>query len=200
MCDVCGAPRVPRLDRSLTYSGREAPLLRRADEARKGRARWRAAAIGGGIVLPIAGIFFLALILIFGAKLSLLLTALLFLAPIAAFLAFAAGRAAARGREIGPAIDGAWLMVANDIAQQRGAALTTASLARALGVEEPQAEELIALVDVDKLTSPAVTQGVRIAVPEAAPPGYTQIAAAEDEAALAEQLAAEEKARREAGQ
>jgi hypothetical protein len=198
VCDVCGAPRVPRFDKSIAYSGREAPLLRRADAARKARAGWRGAAIATGIVLPITAFFFLALLALVGMKVWAILTALLVLAPLAIFLAFAIGRASARGREIGPAIDSAWLAVATDIAQHQGAALTATSLARALGVEEPQAEELLALVDVERIAGPSVPRHVRIAAPEIAA-GPTQIAAAEEEAALAEQIAADEKARREAG-
>jgi hypothetical protein len=193
VCDVCGGPRVPRLDKSITYSGREIPLLRKADAARKGRAGWRAAAAAGGLLLPFMLLVFGALIAIFGASFGLVLTALVLTAPVGAFLATALSRAGARGREIGPALDAAWLAVAGDVARQTKGALAAPALAQRLGIEEAQAEELIALLDVNEMVSP----GMRIEVPpeRAAPPGPTQIASAEEEAALAEEAAVEARAR-----
>lgn len=191
-CDVCGGPRVPRLDRQIRYSGREAALLRKADAARKARAGWRAAAIADGLLLPFTLVIFTALLLIFGASVGLVLVALLIVAPIAAFLAFALARAGARGREIAPALDAAWLAVATDVAQQtRG--LTAQVLAQKLGIEEPQAEELMALLDVNE----AVGAAPRLRIdPGPAPVGATHVAAAEEEAALADQIAAEARAGR----
>jgi hypothetical protein len=201
VCDVCGGPRVPRLDRSITYSGREVPLLRKADAARKSRAAWRAAAVASGMLLPFVLLIFVALLAIFGVKLGLVLTALVLAAPVGAFFATALSRAAVRGREIAPAIDAAWLAVAGDIARQSKGPLTAQGLAQRLGVEEPQAEELMALLDVNEVLSPG---GMRFEIPSppqgrvaegAAAPGPTQIASAEEEAALAEQAASEARAR-----
>jgi hypothetical protein len=201
-CDVCGGPRVPRLDRSIQYSGREAALLRKADAARKGRAGWRAAAIADGLLLPIVLLVFTALWLLFGPGAGMVLVALVMVTPIAAFLAFAASRAGARGREISPALDAAWLDAATDVARQVPD-LTAAALARQLGVDEPQAEELMALLDVNASLgvgsagerAPAIT-GPRMRV--AAGAGQAPVGAAdeiaiaerEDEAALAERIEA----------
>jgi hypothetical protein len=194
VCDVCGGPRVPRLDTSIKYSGREIPMLRKADAARKGRAGWRAAAVAGGLLLPFMLLIFGALIAIFGASAGLVLTALVVTAPVGGFLAMALSRAGARGREIAPAIDAAWLAVAEDVVRRSKAPVTAAALAEKLGIEEAQGEELMALLDVNADLSP----GMRIEdLPAriAEPPGMTQIASAEDEAALAEQAAAEARAR-----
>jgi hypothetical protein len=190
-CDVCGAPRVPRADRSLQYSGREAPLLRRADAARKARAGWRAAAVAGGLLLPFTLLILAALLLIFGASAGLLLAALVVIGPIAAFLAFALSRASARGREIGPALDAAWLAVATDVARQTPG-LTADVLAAKLGIDVAQAEELTALLDVEAAApSGAGRAPSRLRVGDAdaaaAQPGLEMV---EEEAALAERIEA----------
>ncbi|APR82972.1 Hypothetical protein A7982_08321 [Minicystis rosea] len=186
---MCGGPRVPRLDRSIDYGGREAPLLRRADAARKARAGWRAAAIAGGLLLPFVLLLFGVMFLVFGLKLALVAVSLMALLPVAAFVAFAVSRAGARSHEIAPAIDAAWLAAATAIAQQSRGPVTTASLSQKLGIEEPQAEELMALLDVNE----AVTgRRVRIgAGPTSLPTQPTQVASAEEEAALLEQASAE---------
>jgi hypothetical protein len=190
VCDVCGAPRVPRFDRSIKYSGREIALLRKAESARKARALWRAAAIADGLLLPIALILIAGLMVIFGANAALVVAALLVVLPIGGFLAFALSRAGTSGDEIEPALDAAWLSAATDIARQTND-VSVAALAHKLGIEEPQAEELMALVDVNEMVSPGAR--MRVEAPPAAAPGETQVAAAEEEAALVEQMAAEEK-------
>lgn len=209
VCDVCGGPRVPRIDRGIAYSGRELPLLRKADAARKGRAGWRAAAIASGLFLPFIGLFFGALLLVFGLSFTLVTLALISLTPVAGFLAYAMSRAGARGREIGPALDAAWIAAATDVAQQLPGPLTAAELGRKLGIEEPQAEELMALIDVNDALRPRA----RIAVDRGAPVSAvspTQIASgpptqlssasptqlAEEEAAIGEAAAAEEAQRK----
>jgi len=203
VCDVCGGPRVPRLDASMAYSGREAPLLRKADAARKARAGWRAAAIATGLLLPFVLLIFGALLLIFGASVGLVIVALLALGPIGAFLAFALGRAGERGREIAPAIDAAWLSAATEIAQQGRSQLSAATLAQKLGIEEPQAEELMALIDVNESISPRVRIGAPVSMPSAAigalPTQPTQVASPVEEAAILEQAAAEAEVERRKG-
>lgn len=201
VCDVCGAPRVPKADPALRFSGREAPFLRKADAARKARAGWRGAAIATGLLLPFLLAIFLVLTLLFGVSFGLIIAALFAAAPVGAFLAFALSKASARGREIGPAIDAAWLSAATDAAAQARGPVSARKLAAMLGVEEPQAEELVALLDVNEALSPGPR--VRIAPPSsplgAAPTAPTQVAGAEDEAALIEQLAADEESQRRKG-
>jgi hypothetical protein len=196
VCDVCGGPRVPRLDRSIQYSGREAALLRKADGARKARAGWRAAAIAGALLLPLVLLVFSALLLLFGAGAGLIVTALAATAPVAAFVAFAALRAGSRGQEIGPALDAAWLSAATDVARQtRG--LTAPALARTLGIAEPQAEELMALLDVNAAVGapPPGAPQVRIDPGAAAQPARIADFASSEEEALAEQIEARARAR-----
>jgi hypothetical protein len=206
-CDVCGGPRVPQLDRSIQYSGREAALLRKADAARKARAGWRALAIGVGLLLFILLVAFAALLLLLGPGATLFLTALVMGAPIAVFVAVAARRAGASGREITPALDAAWLSAATDVARQTPG-LTAPTLAQKLGVEEAQAEELMALLDVDAalametpkpparpITSAPTRPPSRPAPPITGPrlrvgADEAALAEQEDEAALAERIEA----------
>jgi hypothetical protein len=156
---------LPRLDRAIRYSASVAEHLRAADAARKARAGWRAAAIADGVLLPFVFLLFGTLVILFGASGALVAVAFLMLAPIAAFLAFALSRASASSARIAPLLDAAWLAAAGDIARQtRG--LTATTLAAKLGIAEPQAEELIALIDVNASLTPAL----RIAdPPEVAP-------------------------------
>ena len=198
VCDVCGGPRVPRVDRAIQLSGREAALLRKADAARKGRAGWRAGAIASGLLLPFVALVIAALLLVFGWSFGLVATALVALAPVGGFLAYAAGRAGARGREIGPAIDAAWISAATDVARQTSGPISAVDLGKKLGVEEPQAEELMALLDVNDALSPRT----RIVVDPPSPgsaAGPTQLASAEEEAAAIEQSEAEAEAQRRKG-
>jgi hypothetical protein len=193
-CDVCGAPRVPHLDKSIRYSGRETALLRKADAARKARALWRAAAVAGGLLLLFTLAVFSVLLLIFGANVGLVLGALLAVGTAGLLLALTVLRAGAQGHAIQPALDAAWLAVATDVAQQTEG-LTASTLARKLGLEEPQAEELMALLDVNGVMSPAP----RLRIDPGAARGATQVPGAEEEAALAEPIAADTSARARGG-
>jgi hypothetical protein len=176
-CDLCGGPRLPRLDRAIRYSAGVVEHLRAADAARKARAGWRAAAIADGVLLPFVFLLFGTLVALFGASGALVAAAFFMLAPIAAFLVFALSRASSSSAKIGPALDAAWLAAAGDVARQtRG--LTATTLAAKLGIAEPQAEELIALIDVNASLTPAL---LRIADP----PADEQASQALREAALA---------------
>src|SRR5262249_26082029 len=118
VCAVCGAPRVPRFDPSIKYSGRELAPLRKANAARMARAGWRAAAIADGLLLPIALLVTAGLLAIFGTSAALVVAALAVIVPIGGFLVYALSRAHKRGEEIEPALDAAWLSAATDIARQ----------------------------------------------------------------------------------
>jgi len=149
VCDICGAPRVPKLDKSIAWSGRELASLQKAEAARKGRAGWRAAGIASGLLFAFTIFVFLVLALIFGLSLALALVALFVDAPLVAFMLFSYRQVQAKSRAINPALDAAWLAVGHDVAAAADGPLTTHELASKLGIEEAQAEELLALIDVD---------------------------------------------------
>lgn len=188
VCDLCGGPRVPILDPAIAPSGRDTPALQKAEAARKSRAAWRAAAIASGGLMAVTVLLFLLLALFFGLKFAI--AGLLLGAPLGALAGLSLSRASARGDAIAPAIDAAWLAAANDVAEQVPAPLSADVLAKKLGIAEPQAEELLALVDVNAAVGLAPARRARIAAPADAPAEPARIAAADPD--LAFMQAAEE--------
>jgi hypothetical protein len=200
VCDLCGGPRIPRLDASIPPNGREVPLLRKADAARKARAAWRGAALGSGLALVLTAVPFVLLLFIVGAAPLLIVPGLLFTALFAGLLAMAVTRARARGREIGPLIDGAWVAAATDIARHSRGPLTALDLSQKLGIDESQADELLALLDVHQALDggPIAGPPLRIEAQTEPAPAALQPAAAvtqlaEEEAALGDEAAAQRK-------
>ncbi|UQA63707.1 zinc ribbon domain-containing protein [Polyangium aurulentum] len=155
-CDICGGPRVPLADPRVRRTGRENKALERAEAARKARAWSRAGAVVTGLaltaVLGVVGIVAAlgaagAFNLGFGFVLAALLTA----GPLSGFLLWLVMRARARGKEIEPALDAAWMAVATDVVQQSKEPVTPRALADALRIEESQAEELLALLEASDI-------------------------------------------------
>ncbi len=151
-CDVCGGPRVPLDKKGVRRSGKEVALLKRADAARKARARSRAGAVLAGIAT--AGAFgVVALVGLLGAigvldlGLGFVLGSLFVTAPLIAAVAWLVSKARASGKEIAPALDAAWIAAATDVAEQSSEPVTARSLAEALRIEAAQAEEHIALLE-----------------------------------------------------
>ena len=172
-CDLCGGPRIPRRDARVKSSGREVPLLRKADAARKARAMFNGLAAASGVALALTVIPFAVLLAVVGFKVLLLLPGLLFTGLFAGMLAFAVSRARSRGNEIAPALDGAWLAAATDVARQSAGPITAADLGQKLGLEEPQAEELLALLDVDSALGGAPIPRLRVGAGDAVAPPTT---------------------------
>jgi len=198
-CDLCGGPRIPRLDPRMKSSGREIPLLRKADAARKARAMFNGLAAASGVALALTVIPFAVLLAVVGFKVLLLLPGLVFTGLFAGMLAFAIGRARSRGNEIAPALDGAWLAAATDVARQSAGPLTASDLGQKLGIEEPQAEELLALLDVDAAVGGAPMPRMRIDAPPAAPaigPGMTALTPSTEEDVVADEAAADARTRK----
>ena len=210
-CDVCGAPRAPLLPPELAPDGKEVGALRKANEARKARALHRALATAGGLGLALGAVFMLTLAVVFGFGAVLGVTSLLLLGSLAGLIAWAGGRARAATSELGRRLDEAWIAIATSVAQKSKGKLTGPKLADLLGIDEAQADKLLALLDVSDVVESEFTDegelaySTRLRVAEsgadatdAAAPGQTQSAgkpsAAESEldAALAEHAAAEE--------
>jgi hypothetical protein len=149
-CDLCGGPRIPVLSPAIRRSGKEIPALKAAEDARKGRAAGRATAIAGGVGLSFTVLTFAIFWLIFGLGIVSAIAFLAVAGPLGALLAWGSSRAAKRGKEIPPALDAAWMAAASDVAAQSRGQLTAHDLAVALGVDEAKAEELLAMVDVNR--------------------------------------------------
>ncbi|WP_437588113.1 zinc ribbon domain-containing protein [Sorangium sp. So ce1000] len=156
-CDACGGPRVPLADDRIQRSGREAPLLHKARAAAAARSVWRAVGVAASALLGFELFLFAVLLLVLGASVGLFAAGLLTMAPVAAFSLWALRRAKSRSREIAPALDAAWVSVASDVARQAEGPLTAGGLASSLRIAEPQAEELLALLEVNDVVRGAVS-------------------------------------------
>jgi zinc-ribbon domain len=196
-CDLCGGPRVPRLSPKLRggKTRRDVPFLKRANDARKSRAKYRAVATIAG-VMGLGSVALSALwLLIFPATLPFLVTAELFVGTALFLVLWAIARAGGKTKEIAPQIDQAWQRAAADAAAAMKAPFTAAMLADAMGIEESVAEELLAHLDVSDVLRSDVTEAGEIAYQpkfrvDAAGPEASE-AAAEIEA-LAEAEASEQ--------
>ena len=203
-CDVCGGPRVPLQAPRKRQGAKELRALERAEAARKSRAKSRGGAIAAGLsAVGIVGMLGLAAVVsvVFGLNLGLwILAGGLFTAgPLAALAAWLGARASARSKQIPAAIDEAWTAAATDVVEQSSRSVTASSLAEALRIEEPQAEELLALLEASDLVRPdgnhAYQPRLRIGTPADAIADSNQ--AAETEAqAEAEAMAHEQKRER----
>jgi hypothetical protein len=158
-CDVCGGPCVPLHAPRTRRGAKELTALKRAETARKSRAKARGGAIAAGLsAVGIVGMLGLAGIVSLVAGWSLgfwiFLAALFTAGPLAALTAWLASRASARSKEIPNAIDEAWMAAATDVVDQSSTPVTSTSLAKALRIEEAQAEELLALLEASDLVLP----------------------------------------------
>lgn len=184
---------------------KELAALKRAETKRKSRAKSRGGAIAAGLsavgiigMLGLAGI--VSIVAGWNLGLWIFLAGLLTAGPLAALTTWLALRASKLSKEIPVAIDEAWMAAATDVVDQSSTPVTATSLAQALRIEEPQAEELLALLEASDLVRPegnfAYRGRLRVETPAA--PGSDNALAAEHEAeAEAEALAHEQQAKRE---
>ena len=156
-CLVCGGPRVPVTDTSIEPSGRERAPLATAQHARLRIGAWRVAA---------------AVVAAFGAlSLFVTLLTLAFISPgvlattgllaavsvpfVLAALAWLRARRYVRDRDA--AIEQAWISVASDVLREKGGELDAREIASLLRLDEAQAEQLLARLDVESIVRTRVT-------------------------------------------
>lgn len=187
---------------------KELAALKRAETSRKSRAKTRGGAIAAGLsaigIVGLLGVAGIVSIVVGGnIGLWLLLAGLLTAGPLFG-LTFALGKRSSRlSRDIPAAIDEAWMAAATDVVEQSTTAVTAPSLAKALHIDEPQAEELLALLEASDLVRPegnlAYRGKLRVDTSTAAtsPTTDAQQAAEEEARAEAEALAQEQQAKRE---
>jgi len=156
-CRACGGPRLLLDDGKTALSGREHEPLRQAQRALLRSGLWKT----GGALLGAFGVF--ALLLTIGvvalASPGVLLGSLaLALSSLPLLAAFGAYR---RGVALGRARDQAWrtaeLSAAQDLAQATEGELTASALSRALGIDEPRAELLLAELSLQDRVARRVT-------------------------------------------
>lgn len=192
------APRTRR-------GAKELAALKRAEAARKSRAKGRGGAIAAGLsaigiigMLGLAGI--VSLVAGWNWGVGIFLAGLFTAGPLAALTAWLASRASKRSKEIPHAIDEAWMAAATDVVEQSSTPVTSTSLAKALRIEEAQAEELLALLEASDLVRPdgkhAYRGRLRVDTSTAAAT-ESNLAAEAEAQAEAEALAHEQQAKRE---
>lgn len=157
-CRVCGGPRVPLDAENVVRSGREIPVLERAQRARTRANAWR---IGSAVVGAFGIVSLLvAVLVLFAVSPGALATSGLLVAVGAPFLlalwAWTMGTRAARDRDA--AIDEAWGIVAADATRDLGADIQALDLARMLRTDEARAEHLLARLSAEDLVHARVTE------------------------------------------
>jgi len=156
-CKVCGGPRVPSDDVSVTRSGAETPELERAQRAQRVAAAWRVAA---GVVAGFGGLSLLVALLVLVAVtpgvLGTLGAAIAVLVPfVLAWLFWRRG--AAEAQKIGDALDEAWQRVAREVLDAHRGELTATQLGKALRTDAATAERLLARLGAHDFVRARVT-------------------------------------------
>ena len=205
-CDVCGGPRIPLQAPRTRRNAKELAALKRAESTRNSRAKTRGGAFAAGLsAVGIVGLLGLAGIvsIVAGWNLGLwiFLAGLSTAGPLAMLTGWLVSRSSRLSKEIPVAIDEAWMAAATDIVEQSNTPVTATALAKALRIDEPQAEELLALLEASDVVRPAgnlAYQARRVRLETPATGTSERDLAAEAEAqAEAEALAQEQQAKRE---
>jgi len=157
-CRVCGGPRVPVDDARVVRTGREIPLLERAQRARMKSTAYR---VGAGVVAAFGALSVLVSLLVtslvnpglWGVLGMLMVTSVPF---VLAALAF--GRSRGQARELAQALDQAWALVASDVLSSVGRELTSGELSKALRVPEAEADALLARLAASDFVHARVTE------------------------------------------
>ena len=168
-CKVCGGPRIVASDPAVVRTGREIPLLVKAERARMRGAGWSVGSIflGAATALAIA----VATLVLLVASPGLVATAATVVAlgvpMLLALLAWSRARAAKA--EAAAAVDEAWTLVASD-ALRGHEELSAADLARLLRVPEPRAESLLARLGTHDFVRARVTDAGDLAYSDLSAP------------------------------
>jgi hypothetical protein len=162
-CDLCGGPRIPRGDPGVKRVRRETAHLRRANEARKARARYRGISAAFGAIGAFSTLIALLGLVIFPISFAYAIAWAVFAVPSILLVLWAAGRASAKTKEIAPAIDQAWTAAAGEVASRLKGPFTAQKLAQVMGIEEALAEELLAQLDANDVVRSDVTDAGEMA-------------------------------------
>jgi len=157
-CRVCGTLRFILSDPSVVRTGREVPLLRRAERAR--RAAVLRVALGAIAGAAAFAALTATLLLVGLGEPGGLVAALGFVVAALALLTGAslAGSARRAERERSLAVERARTLVASDIVASRGAAIDARGLGELLNLDEAAAELLLAEIQVNDFVHARVTE------------------------------------------
>jgi rubredoxin len=148
-CSVCGAPRVPIDDPSVTRSGKEVRVLEQAQRARVHATAARAGAyVTGSFGVLSLLTALLALKFITPGVVGSVGLLVAILVPF--LLALYAWRLARRATgELNTLLDRAWTLTASDVMRAKGKDLDAEELGRILRLDDAEAEQLLARLDVN---------------------------------------------------
>lgn len=194
-CDLCGGPRMPRPDPSVPRQRREMTHLKRANTARTSRAKSRALMAAFGALGGASTLLFALWSLIFPVWPVVVVWGL-FAGSALLVVLLAMRRAAAATKELKAAVDQAWLAAAEAVAGKLKAPFSASRLAKALGVDAAQAEELLALLEAHDVVRSDVTDAGELAYQPKMRVGDVDLSSPDAEAealAEAEAMAAEER-------
>jgi hypothetical protein len=157
-CRVCGGPRVPVTDPSYPRSGVEKEALGRAQRARFRRAAWAVTAgtLGGFGLLGALVAWVVMLVSSPG-----ILAALALLAMVGTPLALAvvaSAKSHQHRRELEAELELGWRMVAGELLEQSGDALSARRLGELMSVSESEAERLFVGLNATDQVESRVTE------------------------------------------
>lgn len=194
-CDLCGGPRLPRPERGTPRARNALPNLQKANAARKTRAKSRALAAVFGAMGIGSTLLFALWALIFPVWPVLPVWGI-FAATALFVVLWSTGRASRATKEMKAAIDQAWLAAAEAVARRQKGPFSAEKLAKALGIEAAQAEELLALLEAHDVVRSDVTDAGELAYQPKLRVDDVDLGSPEAEAealAEAEAMAAEER-------
>lgn len=162
VCALCGGPRFGPLAAGLVPPEPALRALREAEKARRGQAGWRAVLATTGIGLALMSLVAAALGALAGLT-PALLVAIIFVLPFAIGVGLSSSKAKAAGGRLPRKLDEAWAALAAGAVRAGNA--SPDALARALGVEAAQAEQLHTVVAVDaELGAEHAADGPRVRI------------------------------------
>lgn len=170
-CRVCGGPRVPLGDASVTRSGKERKALKAAQRLRFKHAAWLIAAGAVGGLGALSLLVTLGVLLVVTPGLVPTVAALLAAALPLGLAGYAAHRARGHARELETKLGDAWRAVATDILNQHTDPVDAEHLGRALRLEDEEVERLLTDLEVHDVVRTRVTDdGALVYEPVGAPP------------------------------
>jgi hypothetical protein len=177
-CRTCGGPRIP--PSAGPSSERETALLKsaRAEQLRAGAFR---AGSGFALASGLLSVLVTNVVLLATSPAPFAKAAALFASVVPLLLSFLAFRQARTHKQrFEQALQEAWLSAAARVAEQAGAPLDAASLAKTLSIDETRAELLLAELSVQDFVRPRLEPAAKVRVTELGDPAELSAAAEAD--------------------
>lgn len=193
-CRVCGGPRIRVDDTTVIRSGREIPVLLRAQRARRAARALDVGAVGAAAVAASVLVALVTAAVTASPSAGVLLLGSVLVLATTTFAAALARRARVERRASASAVEEAKLLVASDVVRSHGGRLDAPLLARALRVDEREAELLAAELALNDYLAARVDDAGTLALT----PGRVRVTAPLDATALEPTAAFEAPSERQA--